>query len=136
MLLLMPIMIMMILSFFSSSLCQRHSALTFSPLFFSSYTQRNKNIKDIVVRHSISDSDLCERLIGNTHTHIFEAPACYFSFILSFQIVTCLHFSLSLFFFFRQKKRTRRKWTHRYICVRQIHVKTNLISYSQITLYC
>jgi len=83
--------------------------------FFSLYLQRNKNIKDTVVCHSISDSNLCERLIGNSHTQILGAPACHSSFILSFQIVTCLYFSLSIFFF-HQKKREN-EYLH--ICVRR-----------------
>src|ERR1700728_3763457 len=77
----------------------------FSSLFLFLYLQRNNNIKATAVRHSISDSDLCERLIGNSNTHTLGAPACLFSYILSFQIVTCLY-PLPYFFFFHRKKNT------------------------------
>jgi hypothetical protein len=101
----------------SAFFCVNDIQLFFFLQFFSSYLRRNKNIKTTVACHSISDSDICERLIGFSHTHIPEAPACHFSFILSFQIVTCLY-SLCIFFSFIEQKRKKkmRIYIDTYMC--------------------
>lgn len=74
--------------------CSNGISLFFFFLHFFSLRirKKNKNIKVTIIRHPICDADLCECVRSNSHRHIVNAPACSFSFTLSFQIVTSLYF--------------------------------------------